>query len=142
MASKSFSLKIDSFKTKATESLHTITRKIVLGVYSSIVSYNPVGTPETTGIPGYLGGHSRRNWQIGLNHTPTNVIHERDPSGQKTIAEAQKEVANHKAGNIHVIANNVKYIKALEKGHSKQAPNGMVVRTILDYQKIARDAAR
>ena len=142
MALGSFSAAVDKFNKKANESMDRTVKRTVIGLGRAIVNRNPVGTPATTGVNGYRGGRSKANWQYGLNSIPTSVIEDFDPDGNRTIAGIAASVPTKAAGNVHYIANNVEYIKFLENGSSRQAPNGMVARTILDFQQIVQGAAR
>ena len=138
----SFVVAIDSFNKKAKESVDKTVRKTVIGLGAAIVRRNPVGTPVTTGQKDYRGGRSRANWQYGLNSIPTGVIEDFDPDGSRTISAIAASIPKQAAGKVHYIANNVEYIIPLEEGSSKQAPNGMVARTLLDFQQIVVGAAR
>jgi len=138
----SFSDSIDRFNKKAKGSMDKTVIGTVIGLGRAIVNRNPVGTPATTGVKGYRGGRSKANWQYGLNSIPTSVIEDFDPDGNRTIAGIAASVPTKAAGHVHYIANNVEYIGFLENGSSRQAPNGMVVRTILDFQQIVQGAAR
>jgi len=138
----SFVVAIDSFNKKAKESVDKTVRKTVIGLGAAIVRRNPVGTPVTTGQKDYRGGRSRANWQYGLNSIPTGVIEDFDPDGSRTISAIAASIPRQAAGKVHYIANNVEYIIPLEEGSSKQAPNGMVARTVLDFQQIVKSAAR
>jgi len=133
---------MDAFKKKTDESMDKVTRRTVIGLGISVINYNPVGTPATTGVAGYKGGHSRGNWQYGLNQIPANEIEGFDPSGSDTISHIIGSVPKKAGGHIHYIINNTSYIIPLERGSSQQAPQGMRDRTILDFQQIAREAIR
>lgn len=39
---------------------------------------------------------------------------------------------------VAILSNNIEYIQALERGHSKQAPNGFVAVSIAEIQEIYR----
>ena len=74
--------------------------------------------------PGYVGGRARGNWQCSLDAPITSENGRIDPNGSAAIAEVTSTV---KAGHVNYLSNNVPYIRRLEyKGHSKQAPDGMV----------------
>ena len=138
----SFADTVINFGKKTKTTMDKTTRGTVIGLGTAIVRRNPVGTPVTTGQKDYRGGRSRANWQYGLNSIPTGVIEDFDPEGSRTISAIAASMPTQAAGKIHYIANNVKYIIPLEEGSSKQAPNGMVARTILDFQQIVAGAAR
>lgn len=138
----SFADALDRFNKKAKKSADRTVSGVVIGLGAAVVRRNPVGTPVTTGQKDYRGGRSRANWQYGLNSIPTGVIEDFDPDGSRTISGIAASIPTKAAGHVHYIANNVEYIVPLEEGSSKQAPNGMVARTILDFQQIVKSAAR
>lgn len=138
----SFADAVINFGKKTKTTMDKTTRGTVIGLSTAIVRRNPVGTPVTTGQKDYRGGRSRANWQYGLNSIPTGVIEDFDPDGSRTISAIAASIPRQAAGKVHYIANNVDYIGFLEEGSSKQAPNGMVARTILDFQQIVKSAAR
>ena len=138
----SFADAVINFGKKTKTTMDKTTRGTVIGLSTAIVRRNPVGTPVTTGQKDYRGGRSRANWQYGLNSIPTGVIEDFDPDGSRTISAIAASIPRQAAGKVHYIANNVEYIIPLEEGSSKQAPNGMVARTVLDFQQIVTGAAR
>lgn len=56
---------------------------------------------------------------------------------KEKVAKFKKEFAKSNAKNVTVF-NNAKHIIYLEKGHSKQAPNGMVAITLQDFARLVR----
>lgn len=78
------------------------------------------GTPIDT-------GKAQGNWQVGIGGPMTRQVH--DPSrfgAAEAIRIATNKLQNYKGGkNIHV-TNNLPYIGALDRGHSKQAPAGFI----------------
>jgi hypothetical protein len=59
------------------------------------------------------------------------------------LAEAQaKLVRGSGAGHTIYIVNNLPYANALENGHSKQAPSGMVKVTLQEFPGIVSAAAQ
>jgi len=73
---------------------------------------------------GYVGGRARGNWHCSIGVPIPNEIDRIDATGAGPIADV---LATVKAGEINYLSNNVPYIRRLEyKGHSSQAPEGMV----------------
>jgi hypothetical protein len=121
----SFQVQCEQFAEKINVNLSTVVRRAAAQLYSDIVKRTPVDT-----------GYCRHNWQVSADTPPTDVIgvypkkekgHHADtleplysPEGASTPIPITK-------GVTHVwIVNNVVYAEALENGHSKQAPYGMV----------------
>lgn len=89
-------------------------------------------------------GTARANWNVAKD-APNRS---NDPGRLRAdIAHNQaagaRTIATFGAGESLFITNSLPYIEDLEKGSSKQAPNGMVAITAAEMQNIAsREAAR
>lgn len=80
----------------------------------------------------YIGGRFRANWQVGLHQNPdTTITDNTDAGGAKTISRLTAVAAAARAGGIIYVSNSLPYADALERGHSKQAPAGIVRLTML-----------
>lgn len=137
---KAFDIALDDFVERALPEQHlALQKKIAIDLFGRIIEKNPVGNPslwKESSLPppkGYVGGRSRANWAISVG-VPGNtadqkpeggVFHKKPISGQQQ-AEGFGAMATAKPGGTIWIYNNVRYIKALEDGHSTQAPAGMV----------------
>ena len=79
------------------------------------------------------------NWRYGLM-TPDNFFDEnaRNVRFVNGMGDAPKAASKF----VHFITNAAPYGPALERGHSKQAPYGMVGLTILAFEDIVANAAR
>lgn len=141
-----FALDLSKFATKAMERADEAVRRIVIGVAVNIDKRSPVGNPELWQSPppkGYTGGRFRGNWQYGnyagagIPMSETGVI---DPSGEDTQGVIAAAIPNKAAGIRHILINNVPYAMALERGHSTQAPSGMVGLAIVEFQQSVDDA--
>jgi hypothetical protein len=108
----------------------------VLEFRSRLIVRSPVGNPSTWREPrrGYVGGHFRKNWQ-----TETGVLTSIELEG--VGAPPAPNVDQQAAGKVHYISNPVPYARRLEYGWSKQAPNGMVALTAIEWPNIVADAA-
>ena len=121
-------------------------RKTVLRVVDSIVERSPVGNPDLWQNPdnkpdGYVGGHFRANWQLGIGSLPTGEVEGVDPSGAATKAKAEAAIPAKAAGHVYYFCNNLPYAIPLEEGHSTQAPYGMVGLTAVRFTEFAEKAA-
>lgn len=92
---------------------------------------------------GYTGGRFRGNWQVTFETPADGETGRIDKSGTLTQALGGAVLSQFVASRDNVIyfTNNVPYAVALEFGHSKQAPNGMVRITAQEFQKLFNEAA-
>lgn len=88
-------------------------------VQTALVEGSPVDT-----------GRFRGNWQVTANKPPLYALNQYDKDGKDTIAEGRRAIYAmlHCGGAIRSIhfSNMLIYANALEYGHSKQAPAGVV----------------
>jgi hypothetical protein len=93
---------------------------------------------------GYTGGRFRGNWQIGLDTLPTEETGRVDKTGSRTLSAGMSVLEQFKVGQVQTIyiANNVPYAIPLEYGHSKQAPNGMVRLSVMEFTDAMEEALR
>ena len=104
-------------------------RELGLRILSTAINMSPVGNPTLWNRPssapaGYVGGHFRRNWQVGNVADPTNEVAGVDASGQATLAAGTAIIRGYKRGRMFVV-NNVPYANRIDEGHSTQAPAGI-----------------
>jgi len=83
---------------------------------------------------GYVGGRFRGSWVISIGSRPTTQTERIDPSGAATIAAGMTVLAQFTAGPSIFLLNNVPYAAAIEYGHSKQAPAGVVRVTLAEFR--------
>lgn len=88
-------------------------------VQTALVNGSPVDT-----------GRFKGNWQVTANKPPLYAINNYDRDGQKTIAEGKRAAYAMLRGGGAVrsiwFSNMLIYANALEYGHSKQAPAGVM----------------
>lgn len=132
MAKGKFSLDLRKFVQKAQGNADQVVRKVALDVFRGVVLKTPVDT-----------GRARGSWGLGVN-TLEPGPHERfDPEGAAAIGEALAKLQGVKAGGVIFVASNLSYINELEfNHHSKQAPNGMVRITVMEYQTFINKAVQ
>jgi len=128
MKQSTFYFDIEKFADKLYGRGRTFARKLCMDIDRGVVLSTPVRT-----------GRARGGWLVGLNlinDTPTIE----DETGQATIDENNREINKLILGDIVYISNNVNYVQFLERGSSKQAPNGMVAKTLRRFPQILREA--
>lgn len=135
----SFADDIKAFALKCGANADFVVRSVVLDIGKSLVMKTPVGNPDLWQNPekkpkGYAGGHARGNWQHSVNERVIEDIDCVDKSGRASIDRIQSTIPEKAAGQVHYVQNSVPYIEALEDGHSRQAPNGMVALTAVEFQ--------
>lgn len=157
----SFSLDIQSFVKKCKGNAHEVVAKTMMDITTSVIERSPVGDPSQwegwdkgsisansdhwtvkAGFvsEGYAGGRFRANWQLGIGSLPSGVIDDLDASGNKTKGKLRAMIPADAAGRIYYLTNNLPYAWPLEEGHSKQAPNGFVGLTVVEFQDYIRKA--
>lgn len=100
--------------TRVNERIDLHVRRATLEMFRSIVMTTPVDT-----------GRAKGNWLPSVD-SPRNEVSDRlDKSGDRVMTEIITTVPE-KTGYVVWLCNNVDYIRKLEYGGSKQAPDGMV----------------
>lgn len=91
---------------------------------------------------GYVGGRFKNNWYVGFDSQPTESNDTPDASGQGSNSRGLAVLEVFRVGQVNSIyfTNNMPYARALEEGHSGQAPGGMVRVTALDAAQLFREA--
>jgi hypothetical protein len=138
-----FALQLAEFAKKAAERADQLVGEIVVGVAARIDARSPVGDAKywkSPPPPGYVGGRFRGNWQLGIGSIPAGALARIDHDGTVALPAIIAGVPDDAAGKVYYIANNLPYAQAIEDGHSRQAPAGVVGRTAVEFQQIVRDA--
>lgn len=122
---RAFELAIDNFINEAIpEAVADLQRTVALEILTGVVLKTPVDT-----------GRARGGWTLTLD-APVFDLSEsdipRDPTGR--IIAGAAVLRNLKPFSVTYVQNNVPYIVALEDGHSRQAPGGMVAVTIASVE--------
>jgi hypothetical protein len=107
----------DFAKKHAREEVLTFIRKIAFEGLRRLVMKTPVDT-----------GRARGNWQVSINEDTDKALDTKDKSGNSTIEKGKHKIDKMGLGVCYV-TNNVEYIEELERGHSRQAPAGMLAVT-------------
>lgn len=130
MSLGSFELDIQRFVDRANGRIDLVVRKIALDVFRRVIMKSPVDT-----------GRFRGNWQVAIGNIPAGTLAIDDKSGTATMAKVTAATMRLNAGEVIHLVNNLAYARALEYGHSKQAPNGMVRLTLAEFPQVVRKAA-
>lgn len=126
----SFTLDIQRFVDKANGNIDLVVRKIALDLFTRIVLKSPVDT-----------GRFRGNWQVGIGAIPAGTLELNDKAGTATISRVTAATLGVSAGQTIYLINNLSYARRLEYGWSKQAPEGMVRKSVAEYPQVVRAAA-
>jgi len=139
----SFSTDISAFVKKVEGNSDQVVRKTVMAITNEIIERSPVGDAtywKSKPPAGYVGGHFRGSWMMGINRLPTEDPGTIDPSGNATLSRAAAEIPRKAAGNVFYCASNLPYSMRIEEGWSRQAPQGVVGLTVLRFQEFIRAA--
>ncbi|MGJ5032354.1 HK97 gp10 family phage protein [Bradyrhizobium sp. HKCCYLS2038] len=131
MSNNTFTASIAAFVEKAKDNADLVVRKVALEMFTRVVIKTPVDT-----------GRARGSWQVAIGSVPAGQVNHLDKTGAETIARVAAGTAPAKAGDVIYLVANLPYINALEYGHSKQAPNGMVRLTIMEWDRVVSNAAQ
>lgn len=138
-----FALDLKAFADKAGKKADDAVGLIVVKVAEKLDLRSPVGDArywKHKPPKGYIGGHFRANWQLGVGIRPSGEIKGADPSGSATQGRILASVPEQAAGKVYWLANNAPYAQRLEHGWSRQAPQGLVGLTVAEFPQIVRDA--
>lgn len=132
----SFALDLRKFAEKAGRRADEAVGGIVMAIHAKVDERSPVGDATYWKNPppkGYVGGHFRGNWQLGVNTIPGGELLRVDPTGNTVRAEVRAAIPERAAGPIYYLTNNVPYAQRLEHGWSRQAPTGVVGVTVTEF---------
>ena len=113
---RSFSLQLDRFAAKIKVAPALVVKRVAFDLFGRIIKRTPVDT-----------GRARASWTIAVNQADRTV----QPPGSHQAPPVIGSL-NVGPGDSVVISNNLPYITALEDGHSRQAPHGMVKLSIAE----------
>lgn len=107
------------------EMVKPVVQKFALHALDGVVMKSPVDT-----------GRFRGNWNVSVGRIDYSVSVETDKSGGATITKGAAVIEAAKPDQVIYISNNLPYSIALENGHSKQAPIGMVAVTFAELESM------
>lgn len=122
----SFALDLRKFADSIPEEMvKPVVQKLAMHALNGVVMKSPVDT-----------GRFRGNWNVAVNRIDYSVTAETDKSGGSVIAKGAAIIASAEPDQAIYISNNLPYATALETGHSKQAPIGMVAVTFAELESM------
>ena len=133
-----FADEINTFVNRTKAKLRLQHRELILALAGSLIEKSPVGDPtlwESKPPKGYVPGRFKDNWRGGAVQINDETTEETDPSGELSLVSINDSLPNDFYG-VFYITNSLSYAQALEDGHSKQAPAGMVSLTVLEFDSI------
>lgn len=150
----SFKSDIKKFRVGAIVDAVALRKTVAIKLFGAIITDTPVGNPATWNVSkaqaaaitkaGYTGGSLRGNWQMVRNGSNRAELTRVDDSGSATRADMEAKVngSNHK--DYFSFFNNLPYGPTIEyDGHSnKKAPQGMVRKNVLRFQRLVAKEAR
>ena len=128
-----FSKSIKEFSDKFGEDLSTVIKKASFGIFRDTILATPVDT-----------GRASQSWNIMKNGIdPTVPVKGTYPA--RSAIEILSDVS--KLGKIKdddkiYISSSLSYIEPLERGHSRQAPSGMLTISVNRWNKYINDAVK
>ena len=124
-----FSLALDQFGIKVLANTDKVRRASILELFQLVVMSTPVDT-----------GRLRGNWQASVNTPILTETARKDPAGSAVVAEVLANMGG--LPDAVYFTNNLPYAEAIEYGHSKQAPEGMVRKNVARWPDIVRAKAK
>jgi len=116
MTARRFIRGMRRYQTVSRKQATRIFQDAAFSIGEDIVSHSPVDT-----------GRFKGNWNasVGVPDTSADYNHF-DPAGYSVIARLGAIAARLKLGQVFWFANTIDYSGLLERGHSRQAPTGVV----------------
>ncbi len=138
-----FSLDLAKFADKAKGRFDDVVGDVVVQVAAALDRRSPVGDASYWKSPppkGYVGGRFRGNWQMGVDTIPAGETGLIDPSGATAQGEILARIPEEAGGKVYYLMNNVPYAEEIEKGSSRQAPQGLVGLTAIEFPQMVEQA--
>lgn len=140
-----FALQLKEFSDKTKARADEVVGGVVVNIAQRLDMRSPVGDAtywKHKPPKGYVGGRFRGNWQLGVQFAPAGETGRIDPSGGETLGAIVQEIPTKAAGLVFYLVNNVPYGERIEEGWSRQAPEGLVGITAMEFEPIVAEAAK
>lgn len=137
----SFSKELTFFAEKTGKRLENTVRSVVSMLGETLVFRSPVGDAnywKRPAPPGYVGGHFRANWQYSFSSPMSGEV---DSVSKQTSLDSIKKVKTSQAFGVHYVVNNTPYSIKIENGWARQAPNGVLKLTVMNFNNFLRESA-
>ena len=123
----SFTLDLSNWVAKAKGNTDLVVRRVTLDIFGRVIQRTPVDT-----------GRLKGNWQFGMNRMPSGELSRLGEAAP--MRDVNSGVPVKAAGNVYYLVNNLPYAQRIEEGYSKQAPQGMVGLTVMEFGQAVRKA--
>jgi hypothetical protein len=123
-----WSIPLDRLAAKSKQSIDRVGRTATFQLFNAVQLRSPVDT-----------GRFRGNWQFGKDAIPSGTVPTTDASGALANQQALRALTAP-VGGIVYFANNLPYARRLEDGYSRQAPQGMVRLSVIEFRDYVRAA--
>jgi hypothetical protein len=135
---KALASRLDRTADKLAEQANGIKKKAATVIVRNLITATPVDTSRA--LSNWLATvGAAANFSI-LAHSAGSGGSTRGASMSAALANAMNIIARAKPGQPIFLTNNLRYIRALNDGHSKQTPAGFVERAELLGGKTIREA--
>ena len=121
-----WSIPLDRLADRSKARLETVVRAVTLNLFVAVVRRAPVDT-----------GRFRANFNV--SYGAPNLTFTDSTAAARGMTEARR-VMTLPAGGIMFLSNGLPYAGVLERGSSRQAPNGMVGLAVVELQEHVRKA--
>lgn len=138
-----FTVQLQAFADKTKQQADDFVGLVVIKIAERLDMRSPVGDATYWKSPppkGYVGGRFRGNWQLGVDSVPAGETGRIDTSGDVTKGAIIAAIPEERAGRVFYLTNNVPYAQRIEEGWSRQAPQGLVGLTAIEFQSIVDEA--
>lgn len=135
---KDLAARLNGVADNISEQANEIKKKAATVIVRDLITVTPVDTSRA--LSNWLATLNAPANNSVLAHSPGQQGSTRGTSMSTALANAINIIAKSKPGQPIFLTNNLRYIRALNDGHSKQAPAGFVERAELLGGKIIREA--
>ena len=132
-----FAAKLKRISESIEPNVDKLMKDVAMAVAKEVVASTPADT-----------GRAKENWQTSLNAPASGVLHpqpqrpESPAAGAaRSLAETEDVLTQYKTSDTVYIQNNLPYIGALNRGHSRQAPAMFVERAAMRGRALIKGAA-
>lgn len=116
-----WSIPLDRLAARATASITDVARKATADVFRAVVLKSPVDT-----------GRFRSNWNVSV--AAPDFTFTGSTKSNRGLTEAAKALTLP-VGGVVFISNGLPYANRLEYGYSKQAPQGMIRTSVIEFRQ-------
>jgi hypothetical protein len=139
----SFALQLRNFGDKTEKQLDDLVGLVVTKIAQRLDERSPVGDAtywKHKPPPGYVGGRFRGSWMLGVGSIPSGPG-SIDPVGEATVGRIIAAIPAQAAGRVFYLGNTAPYGQRIEDGWSRQAPQGLVALTAMEFNSIVGESA-